>query len=52
MKKVISYFNLLLGSLIIALTINLVLIPNEVLTFGIDGLACLLNYITNINYFV
>lgn len=49
MKRVINYFNVLLGCLIVAVTINLVLIPNEVLTFGIDGLACILHFITHVN---
>ena len=49
MKRVINYFNVLLGCLIVAVTINLVLIPNEVLTFGIDGLACILHFVTHVN---
>lgn len=49
MKKVVSIFNILIGCIIIALTINIILIPNEMLTFGIDGVACLLKYVTGIN---
>lgn len=49
MKKVISYLMVIFGSILIALSINLVLIPNNLLTFGIDGIACLLKYISNIN---
>lgn len=49
MKKVISYLMVIIGCILIALSINLVLIPNSLLTFGIDGVACLLKYVTNIN---
>lgn len=49
MKKVISIFSVLIGCLIIAISINLILIPNQMITFGIDGIGCLLNYISDIN---
>lgn len=49
MKRIVSVVNLLIGCLIIALSINLILIPNEMITFGIDGIGCLLKYITDIN---
>ena len=49
MKRIVSEVNLLIGCLIIALSINLILIPNEMITFGIDGIGCLLKYITDIN---
>ena len=49
MKKVISIFSVLIGCLIIAICINLFLIPNQMITFGIDGIGCLLNYISDIN---
>lgn len=49
MKKIISYLMVVFGAILIALSINLVLIPNNLLTFGIDGIACLLKYISNIN---
>lgn len=49
MKRIVSVFSLLIGCLLIAVSINLILIPNELITFGIDGIASLLKYITGIN---
>lgn len=49
MKRIVSVVSLLIGCLLIAVSINLILIPNELITFGIDGMASLLNYITGIN---
>lgn len=49
MKKVTKYLILIIGSLMVALAINLVLIPNNLFTFGIDGLGIIFEELTGIN---
>lgn len=48
-KKVISYFYLVMGSLLIALSMNLVLIPNNLFTFGVDGIGIVIEELSSIN---
>lgn len=49
MKKIIRYLTLIIGSLIIALTFNILIIPNNLLSFGIDGIGALLYYVTGLS---
>lgn len=49
MKKVIKYFNIVLGCILIAFAIDFIVIPNNLLTFGINGLAVLLYYLNGVN---
>lgn len=49
MKKVIRYFNIILGCILIAFAIDFIIIPNNLLTFGINGLATLLYYLNGVN---
>ena len=49
MKKVIKYFNIILGCILIAFAIDFIIIPNNLLTFGINGLATLLYYLNGVN---
>lgn len=49
MKRII---NILIGILIISITINYFIIPNKLIVFGTDGLACLLSYITGANIYI
>ena len=44
-----SYISLFFGALLVALSLNLVLIPNDMISFGVDGLASLLYYMTDVN---
>ncbi len=49
MKKIIKYLNVIFGCALIAFAIDFIIIPNNLLTFGINGFATLLYYINGIN---
>ena len=49
MKKMLKYLNVLLGCALIAFAIDFIIIPNNLMTFGINGFASLLYYINGVN---
>ncbi len=42
MKKIIKYLYILFGCALIAFAIDFIVIPNNLLTFGINGIATML----------
>lgn len=49
MKKIIKYLYILFGCALIAFAIDFIVIPNNLLTFGINGIATILYYLNGIN---
>lgn len=49
MKRIIS---LLVGVLIVSLSLNYFILPNNLVTFGIDGIACLISYLNSSNVYL
>ena len=49
MKKVFNYLSVIVGCELIALSFVLLILPNKVLSFGIDGVGALLYYTNNVN---
>ncbi len=49
MKKGIKYINILFGCALIAFAIDFIVIPNNMLTFGINGIATMLYYLNGVN---
>lgn len=49
MKNIVRYSSVVIGTLIIALSINFIIIPNNLVLFGVDGLSCMIYYINGIN---
>lgn len=49
MKKIIKYLYILFGCALIAFAIDFIVIPNNLLTFGINGIATMLYYLNGIN---
>ncbi len=48
MKSIIRYGILIISCLLIAIGTNLLIIPNEFLSFGINGLSILIYYVNNV----
>ena len=49
MKKIIKYLYILFGCALIAFAIDFIVIPNHLLTFGINGIATMLYYLNGVN---
>lgn len=49
MKNIIKYLNVFIGCALIAFTIDFIVIPNNLLTFGINGIATLTYYLNGVN---
>lgn len=49
MKKIIKYLYILFGCALIAFAIDFIVIPNNLLTFGINGIATMLYYLNGVN---
>jgi len=49
MKKVFNYLSVIIGCELIAISFVLLILPNKVLSFGIDGVGALLYYTNNVN---
>lgn len=49
MKKIIKYLNVIFGCILIAVAIDFIVIPNNLLTFGINGFSTLLYYVNGVN---
>lgn len=49
MKKLIKYLNVIFGCILIAVAIDFIVIPNNLLTFGINGFSTLLYYVNGVN---
>ncbi len=49
MKKIIKYLYILFGCALIAFAIDFIVIPNNLLTFGINGIATMLYYLNGGN---
>ena len=49
MKKIIKYLYILFGCALIAFAIDFIVIPNNLLTFGINGIATMLYYLYGVN---
>ncbi|MCH5166739.1 MAG: YitT family protein [Erysipelotrichales bacterium] len=49
MKTIKKYLNVIVGCLIIAIAIDFIIIPNNLLTFGISGIATLIYYLNGVN---
>ena len=49
MKKVFNYLSVIVGCELIAISFVLLILPNKVLSFGIDGVGALLYYTNNVN---
>ena len=45
MDRFIRIFNIMLGCIIISFGLNYFVLPNQLVTIGSDGLACLFSYI-------
>lgn len=48
MKTIIRYMMMLIGCFLIAFGIDYLLVPNNLISFGVDGIGLLLNYKVNI----
>lgn len=48
MKNFIRSFNVVVGCLLVAISINFFLIPNNLMSFGFDGLSTLIYYVNNV----
>lgn len=49
MKNIVRYLNVILGCILIAISYNIFIIPNEYVSFGIGGLAAIIKYINGVN---
>lgn len=49
MNKIIKYLYILFGCALIAFAIDFIVIPNNLLTFGINGIATMLYYLNGVN---
>lgn len=49
MKNVIKYLNVFIGCALIAFALDFIVIPNNLVTFGFNGLSALIYYINGIN---
>lgn len=49
MKNIIKYLNVLFGCALIAFAMDFIIIPNNLLTFGINGISTLTYYINGVN---
>lgn len=49
MKSIIRYLNVIIGCLLIAISVDFIVIPNNLLTFGVNGLSTLIYYIDDLN---
>lgn len=49
MKVIKKYLNVIVGCLIIAIAIDFIIIPNNLLTFGISGISTLIYYLNGVN---
>ncbi|MDE5630749.1 MAG: YitT family protein, partial [Bacilli bacterium] len=48
MKNLVRGFNVVIGCLLVAISINYFLIPSKLISFGFDGLATLIYYNNNV----
>ena len=48
-KKLIKFFGIIIGSIIVAIAFNLFLIPHNILSSGIGGIAIILGILTPVN---
>lgn len=48
MKEITRYFNLIIGCLLVAISINYFILPNNLVSFGFDGISTLLYYKNNV----
>lgn len=48
MKNILRYLNVALGCLLIAISLNFIIVPNNLIPFGINGFATLLYYINGV----
>lgn len=49
MKNIIRHFYVILGCLLIAFSLNFIVIPNSLLSFGVNGLSTLIYYLNGVN---
>lgn len=49
MKNIIRYGNLILGCLIVAICINFLIIPNNLIPFGTEGISLLIYYLDGVS---
>lgn len=49
MKGILRYLNVIIGCLLIAISVDFIVIPNNLITFGVNGLSTLIYYIDNLN---
>lgn len=49
MKNIMRYLSVIIGSFIIAISINFIIIPNNLVTFGFNGIASMIYYINGMN---
>lgn len=52
MDRFIRIFNIMLGCIIISFGLNYFVLPNQLVTIGSDGLACLFSYIFTSNVYI
>lgn len=45
MKGILRYLNVIIGCLLIAITVDFIIVPNNLITFGVNGFSTLLYYI-------
>lgn len=49
MKSILRYLNVVIGCLLVAISIDFIVIPNNLITFGVNGFSTLIYYIDNLN---
>lgn len=49
MKSILRYLNVIIGCLLIAISVDFIVIPNNLITFGVNGFSTLIYYIDNLN---
>lgn len=49
MKTILRYLNVIVGCILISISLNLLMIPNNLIPFGINGTASLIYYINGVN---
>lgn len=49
MKDIMRYVSVVIGSFIIAISINFIILPNNLVTFGFNGIASMIYYINGIH---
>ena len=52
MNNILRFIYFLFGTLIIAIGLNYFIIPNNLVSFGLDGLSCFISYLTGASVYI